>query len=88
MTLNFTSWDWGQIGIKLETKCYIPKVSKFYVGKWYVCKQVLKSQLWHVSVYFTDQNIMQSKNPVKMSFEGPEMQKSNIPTDRTQGADK
>ena len=28
-TLNYTPWDWGQIGIQLET-CYIAKVDKFY----------------------------------------------------------
>ena len=32
-------------------------------------------------VYFTDQNIMQEGEPMKLNFEGLKLQKWNIPTD-------
>ena len=36
LTLNL--WDRGQISIKLGKKtCYIPKISKFFVEKRYLC---------------------------------------------------
>ena len=35
------------------------QVSRFYVGKGYLCSQVSKCHHWKVNVYFTDQNIMQ-----------------------------
>ena len=31
------SWDRDQIGIKLATKYVVPKVSKFYIEKGYLC---------------------------------------------------
>ena len=33
----YSPGNWGEVGIKLETKRYIPKVSKFYVEKGYLC---------------------------------------------------
>ena len=41
-----------------------------------------------VNMYFTDQNIMQEGDSTKLNFEGLEMQKSNIPTDRARRADE
>ena len=35
-------------------------------------------------MYFRDQNIMQRGDSTKLNFEGLEMQKLNIPTDRAQ----
>ena len=34
------------------------------------------------NVYFTDQNIKQNGDPIELNFEGLEMQKLNILTDR------
>ena len=42
----------------------------------------LQSDLWHVNVYLKDQNIMQKKDLMELNFEGLEMQKGNLPTDR------
>ena len=42
--VSFNPWDRGQIGIKLETK-----VSKFYVGKGYLCGTKLASN-WKQSM--------------------------------------
>ena len=39
-------------------------------------------------MYFTDQNIIQKGDTEKLNFEGLEMQKLNIPTDKTQRADE
>ena len=39
-------------------------------------------------MYFTHQNIMQSGDPMELNFEGLEMRKWNVPTDRVQVADK
>ena len=35
----------------------------------------------HVNVYFTDQKSMQRGDPIRLNFEGFEMQKCNIPTE-------
>ena len=35
-------------------------------------------------MYFVDENIMQSENPMELNFEHLEIQKRNIPTDRAQ----
>ena len=35
----------------------------------------LKVSSWHVSVYFTDQNIMQRGDPMELNFEGLKIQK-------------
>ena len=39
-------------------------------------------------MYFTHQNIMQSGDPMELNFEGLEMPKWNVPTDRVQAVDK
>ena len=40
------------------------------------------------SMYFRDQNLMQRRYPKELNFEGLEMQKQNIPTDRAQRVDE
>ena len=53
----------GQISIRLGTKtCFIPKVSKFYVGKGYLYQQASKCH-WQVNRYFRDQNIREMGDP-------------------------
>ena len=42
--------SWCRIGSKT---CFIPKVSKFYVGKGYLCQQASKFHHCQVNVYFT-----------------------------------
>ena len=42
----------------------------------------------HLNMYFTDQNIMQTRDLMKPNFEGLEMQKWNIPKDRAQRVDE
>ena len=39
-------------------------------------------------MYITDQNIMQRGDSKKLNFDGLEMQKCNIPTDRAQRAEE
>ena len=39
-------------------------------------------------MYFADQNIIEKGDTEKLNFEGLEMQKLNIPTDKTQRADE
>ena len=41
-----------------------------------------------MKVYFTDQNLMQRGDPMKLNFESHEMQKLNIPMGRSQRADE
>ena len=77
--------NWYQIGNK---SCYMPQVNNFSVEKGHLCEQTWKYHLWHLDVYFTDQNIIQSGKPMELNFEGLEMQKWNIPTDRAQKVDK
>ena len=50
--------NWYQIGNKIY---FIPKVSKFYVGKGYLCQQASKCHHCQVNVYFTDKNIRSIK---------------------------
>ena len=52
--------------------------------KEYLCQQAGKSYLLHEDVFFTDQNIMQSGNTMELNFEGLQMQKWNILSDRAQ----
>ena len=61
---------WYQVGSKT---CYTLKASKFYVEK-DICINKLEN------VYFMDQKAMQGG----LNFEAFEMQKQNMPTDRTQ----
>ena len=71
--------NWHQIGDKTY---YIPKVSKFYVEIKYLCDR-------HVNVYYTGKNIMQrGRMEMTLNFEGLEMQKWNIQTDRGQRVDQ
>ena len=39
-------------------------------------------------MYFTDQIIMQMGDAMELTFEGLEMEKRNLPTDRVQRADE
>ena len=39
-------------------------------------------------MYFTDQDLMQRGHPLELNFEGPQMQKWNVPTDRAQEVDE
>ena len=64
--------------------CYIPKLCKFYVAKRYLCQQAWKSNLWHVSVHFTDRNTMQIGDLMELNLEVLEMQKLNISVDRAE----
>ena len=76
--------NWYQVGNKTF---YITRVSKCYIENGYLCYQAWKCHLWHVSVYLTDQTIMQRENPMELNFEGLlnfEMQKVNVTTDRAQ----
>ena len=59
----------------------------FCVEKGYLYKQALKCNLRH-EMYFTYQNIMQKRDPMKLNFKGPEMQKINITMDRIQRGDE
>ena len=68
--------------------CYIPKVRKYYVEKGYLYQQAWKCHIWHVNVYFTNHNVMQKGDPMELNFESLEMQKWNIPTDRSQKVDE
>ena len=54
--------NWYQIGIKI---CYIPKVSKFYLEKRYLCQ----GHPWHVKLHFTDQKIMQKGDRMELNFD-------------------
>ena len=47
----------------------IAKVSIFSVEKGYLC------YVWHVNVYFRNQNIMQRGDPMELNLEGTETQK-------------
>ena len=38
-------------------------------------------------MYFIDQNIIQRRDSIKLNFEGLEMHKGNMPTDRARRAD-
>ena len=73
--------NWYQIGNKTR---HIPKVSNFSVEKGYLCLQDSKYHLCNVDVYFVDENIMESGNPMELNFERLEMQKRKIPSDRAQ----
>ena len=45
--------------------------------------------LWRANVYYLDHNIMQSSEDlIELNFEGPQMQKWNIPTYRAQRVDE
>ena len=55
-------------------KFYIPKVSILSVEKGYLF-QAWKCHFQYVNVYFTDYNIKQRRDPMKLHFEVPEMQK-------------
>ena len=44
----------------------------------------LKVSFLLINVYFTDENIIQRGESMKLNFEGLEMQKLNIPTDKAQ----
>ena len=71
--------NWHQIGDKTY---YIQKVSKVYVEIKYLCDR-------HVNVYYTGKNIMQRGGmEMTLNFEGLEMQKWNIQTDRGQRVDQ
>ena len=67
---------------------YIPKVSKYYLEKGYLYKQAWKCHLWHVNVCFTNHNAMQKEDLMELNFEGLEMQKWNMRTDRAQRVDE
>ena len=58
----------------LYTKRFTQKFlfRKIHVEKGYICQQAKKQ---YVNVCFTDKNIMHKGDPVKLNFEGPEMQK-------------
>ena len=47
-----------------------------------------KCHLCHVSVYLTDQNMLQSGNPMKLNFEGLQMYKWNTSMDKVQRVDE
>ena len=82
--MQYSPWNWSQIGIKLGTKREIPKASKFYVEKRLSMLQAEMSHLWHVNLSFTDQNRIQRMGPMKLNLEGLEMQEWNIRTNRAQ----
>ena len=44
--------------------------------------------LWKGSVYFTGQKVMQGRVTMEFNFEGLEMWKWNIPTDRAEVVDE
>ena len=48
----------------------------------------MKASFWHVNLYYTDQNKMQSGNLMELNFEDLEIQKWNISTDRAQKVDE
>ena len=66
---------------------YIPKVTKIYGKNGNLRYQVWKCHIWHLHMYFQDQNKIQSGGtPWNLNFEGLEMQKWNIQAVRTQKA--
>ena len=83
-----TSMEFGSNWYQIRNKtCYIPKVSKCYVKKGYVCEPVWECHLWHVNVYIKEQSLMQREHPMELYFEGLEMRKWIIPIDRAQRVD-
>ena len=63
-------------------------VGKFSLEKRYVCEQGWKCHDWPVNMYFTNQSMIQrgrgGGGAMKLNFEGLQMQKWNIATDRIQ----
>ena len=60
-------------------------VGKFSVEKRYICEQGRKCHNCPVNMYFTNQSMIQrGGDPMKLNFEGLQMQKLNIPIDRVQ----
>ena len=59
----------GQITINLGTKPVINQKQILCRKKIFMLTG-LKVHLWHIKVYFKDQNIMQKKDLVELNFEG------------------
>ena len=51
-------------------------------------RKLFKFHVWHVNVYFTEQNIMHREGLIELNFEGIKIEKRNVPTDRAQRIDK
>ena len=68
---------WYRIG---NNTCYIPKVSKFYIEKGYLCQQPSKCHILvcqriyvhHLNVHFRQEN-NEKGDPMELNFEGLEM---------------
>ena len=83
-----TSMEFGSNWYQIRNKtCYIPKVSKCYVKKGYLCEPAWECHLWHVNVYIKEQSLMQRWHPMELYFEGLEMRKWIILIDRAQRVD-
>ena len=73
MSKLYIPWDRGQIGMKLKTKHVIYQKLATFCKKRYLFEQACKHYLCHVSQYFTDQNIIQREDLMKLISEGLEM---------------
>ena len=66
--VSFSPWYWDQIGMKLGTK----HVLYLKLGSFTSNKDVYVNRcfLWHVNMYFTEQNLMHRGDPIELNLEG------------------
>ena len=72
--------NWYQIGNKT---CYIPKVRKFYVEKKMSMLSGLKVSFLACKCAFYRPEHNVRWDPIELNFEGLEMKKRNVPTDKS-----
>ena len=83
-------------GLTVREKClylkffwfvFSPNAGKYGPEKLRI-RKLFKFHVWHVNVYFTEQNIMHREDFIELNFEGIKIEKRNVPTDRAQRLDK